>query len=128
MSKMEEFKRFVKTKPQFAGYVQNGEMSWQKFYELYDLYGENSEVWNKYNSQNDDIRVAPNVADGLNKISSLVKNVDMESIKSHINTAQKAIDFVQDLTAKKGINPDILGNTLNKGPVAPRPLNKFFED
>ena len=55
----------------------------------------------------------------------MVKNVDVDSIKNHINTAQKAIDFVTDLTTKK--ETPSLGN-LNKGPVAPRPLNKFFED
>lgn len=127
MSKMDEFKSFVKTKPQFARYVENGEMTWQKFYELYDLYGSNSVVWDKYADIASD-RSAPNVAEGLSKITNLVKNVDMESIKSHINTAQKAIDFMQDLTLKKGINMPNVGNTLNKGPVAPRPLNKFFED
>ncbi len=125
MSKMEEFKNFVKTKPQLAKYVENNQMTWQKFYELYDLYGTSSEVWDKYNKNEDR---APNVAESISKITDLVKNVDMESIKSHINTAQKAIDFMQDLTTKKGINAVNIGNNLNKGPVAPRPLNKFFED
>ena len=55
----------------------------------------------------------------------MVKNVNVDSIKSHINTAQKAIDFIGDLTKKTPNNPI---NNLNKGPVAPRPLNKFFED
>lgn len=126
MSKRDAFKEFVKTKPQLARYIENNEMTWQKFYELYDIYGDNKEVWNKYLGSDD--RASTSVTDGLTKITDLVKNVDMESIKSHINTAQKAIDFVQDLTAKKGINPTDLNNTLSKGPVSPRPLNKFFED
>ena len=37
--KQEEFKNFVRTKPELIKYVQNGKMTWQKFYELYDLYG-----------------------------------------------------------------------------------------
>ena len=56
----------------------------------------------------------------------MVKNVNVDSIKSHINTAQKAIDFVSDLT-KKNPTSNIAEN-LTKGPVSPRPLNKFFED
>lgn len=127
MTKMDAFKSFVRTKPQFANFVQSGEMTWQKFFELYDLYGENSEVWDKYLGTSGE-RVTPNVADGINKITSLVKNVDMESIKSHIDTAQKAIDFMQDLTLKKGMDGGNMVNNLNKGPVASRPLNKFFED
>ena len=119
--KNEAFRNFVKTKPELIKYVQSGEMTWQKFYELYDLYGEDENVWNKYILNND----RGNVTDSISKITNMVKNVDVNSIKSHINTAQKAIDFVQDLTKKA---PQNIPNNLNKGPVAPRRLNKFFED
>ena len=119
--KNEAFKNFVRRKPELIKFVQNGEMTWQKFYELYDLYGEDESVWNKYILNND-----RNINDSISKITNMVKSVDVDSIKSHINTAQKAIDFVQDLTKKTP--PSNLGNNLNKGPVAPRPLNKFFED
>lgn len=118
--KQEEFKNFIKTKPELIHYVQNGEMTWQKFYELYDIYGEDENVWNKYILNSDRSTV-----DSINKITNMVKNVNVDSIKSHINTAQKAIDFVQDLTKK---TPQNITNNLNKGPVSPRPLNKFFED
>ena len=119
--KQEEFKNFVRTKPELIKFVQNGEMTWQKFYELYDLYGTDENVWNKYilNDRNE-------VEDSISKITNMVKNVDVDSIKSHINTAQKAIDFVTDLTKKNDVsNP---APNLAKGPVSPRPLNKFFED
>ena len=118
--KHEAFKNFIKTKPELIKYVQSGEMTWQKFYELYDIYGEDESVWNKYILNNDRAAV-----DSISKITDMVKNVNVDSIKSHINTAQKAIDFVQNLTKKTPTNPV---NNLNKGPVAPRPLNKFFED
>ena len=119
--KQEEFKNFVRTKPELIKYVQNGEMTWQKFYELYDLYGTDESIWNKYI-----LRDRSGVEDSISKITNMVKNVNMDSIKSHINTAQKAIDFVSDLT-KKNPTSNIAEN-LTKGPVSPRPLNKFFED
>ena len=119
--KQEEFKNFVKTKPELIKYVQNGEMTWQKFYELYDLYGTDESIWNKYI-----LRDRSGVEDSISKITNMVKNVNVDSIKSHINTAQKAIDFVSDLT-KKNPTSNIAEN-LTKGPVSPRPLNKFFED
>ena len=119
--KQEEFKNFVRTKPELIKFVQNGEMTWQKFYELYDLYGTDEKVWNKYI-----LDERSPVEDSISKITSMVKNVDVDSIKSHINTAQKAIDFVTDLTKKNVVsNP---APNLAKGPVSPRPLNKFFED
>lgn len=121
----EKFKAFVKTKPELIKYVQSGQMTWQKFYELYDLYGENNEIWEKYILNNTSGDRA-GITDGLSKITDMVKSVDVNSIKSHINTAQKAIDFMSDLTKK---NPTPTPSaSLNKGPVAPRPLNKFFED
>lgn len=119
--KQEEFKNFVRTKPELIKYVQNDEMTWQKFYELYDLYGTDESIWNKYI-----LRDRSGVEDSISKITNMVKNVNVDSIKSHINTAQKAIDFVSDLT-KKNPTSNIAEN-LTKGPVSPRPLNKFFED
>lgn len=119
--KQEEFKNFARTKPELIKYVQNGEMTWQKFYELYDLYGTDESIWNKYI-----LRDRSGVEDSISKITNMVKNVNVDSIKSHINTAQKAIDFVSDLT-KKNPTSNIAEN-LTKGPVSPRPLNKFFED
>jgi len=119
--KQEEFKNFVRTKPELIKYVQNGEMTWQKFYELYDLYGTDESIWNKYI-----LRDRSGVEDSISKITNMVKNVNVDSIKSHINTAQKTIDFVSDLT-KKNSTSNIAEN-LTKGPVSPRPLNKFFED
>jgi len=112
MSKLDEFKSFVATKPELSSYVKNGQMTWQKFYELYDLYGTDDRVWKDYSSISDN---------NLNKIKDMIKNVDMESIKEHINTAQKALDIVQELTGKGSSN---VASTL----TSPRPLNKFFED
>lgn len=119
--KHEEFKNFVRTKPELIKYVKDGSMTWQKFYEIYDLYGTDEKVWNKYLNSD---RVG--VDESISKISQMVKSVDVDSIKSHINTAQKAIDFVSDLT-KKNPTPD-LTKTIGSGPIKPRPLNKFFED
>ena len=42
MSKKDEFKHFASLHPELNEYVRNGEMSWQKFYEMYDIYGEDN--------------------------------------------------------------------------------------
>lgn len=115
MSK-EDFKSFVRENPSFNKYVASGQMSWQKFYEMYDLYGKDNNVWDEYRSNS-----TSNTTGTVNKINDLIKNVDMDSIKEHINTAQKALDFVQELTSKTP-------SPVSKPVVDPRPLNKFFED
>ena len=35
---LDNFKKFVKENPKLVNFVRNGDMTWQKFYELYDLY------------------------------------------------------------------------------------------
>lgn len=117
MSKKEEFKNFAKSHPEFINYVQSGEMTWQKFYEIYDIYGENSDVWNDY-------KKSETISSGMAGLTEKLKNFDVDSIQEHIKTAQKALNLVQELTSKGADNL----SSVAKGPNIPRPINKFFED
>ena len=47
MSK-ESFKVFARNHPELATKVMNNDVSWQKLYELYEMYGEESDVWDNY--------------------------------------------------------------------------------
>ena len=51
MNKKEEFKEFIRKNPNLIKYVNNGEMTWQKFYEMYDLYGESDDAWREYKTE-----------------------------------------------------------------------------
>ena len=115
MSKKEDFKNFVKKKPELIEYVRNNEMTWQKFYEIYDLYGEDESAWQSYRS------LSP--LGNVSKIGDIVKGIDINSIQKHIETAQKALGLVQEMTTKK-----VADIPVTKGPTSPRPINKFFED
>lgn len=117
MGKKEQFKIFIKSHPELIKKVENGESSWQKYYELYDLYGEDNEIWNTTDR-------ALNGLD-LSNLVNIVKKIDTNSIQKHINTAQKALGVIKDFSAKDTTN---VVNKISKGPKTPRPLNKFFED
>lgn len=117
MDKKESFKAFAKTHPELLASIRNGETSWQKLYEVYDIYGEDDRAWNTYFNKN-----TSSVNNSLN-FTDIVKNIDMESVQKHINTAQKALGLVQELTSKGAST-----SAISKGPVTPRPINKFFED
>ena len=121
MTKKEEFKEFVKGHPELIKYVKNKEMTWQGFYEIYDLYGTDEGAWNKY-FKDDTIETAESTA-GLGELTKLVKNINMDNIQKHINTAQKAINVIQELTSKTP--PTAASNIISK---TPRPLTKFFND
>lgn len=112
MSK-EQFKEFVKTKPELATYVANNEMTWQKFYELYDLYGEDDQIWSKYSKQSKTPK----------KISDYMEKFDPDSLQKHLENAQKALDIFSELATKTTEN---LNNNIK--PDIARPLSKFFGD
>lgn len=112
MDKKEEFKEFARKHPELIDYVNNNkDMSWQKLYEVYDIYGEDDKTWEPY-------------LKGKNSsLTDIVKNLDVKTIQEHVNNAQKALNIIQELTTKGASNLENL-----KGPLSPRPITKFFGD
>ena len=118
MSK-ESFKEFVKKHPGLANYVNNNSMTWQKFYDMYDLYGESNDIWNKYFT---DIS-SPNVKiDNIKELLQMVRNVDLDSVQKSISGMQKAIGLIQDLGIGKA------SSDSSDDRYEPRPMYKYFED
>ncbi len=116
MDKKEAFKSFARSHPELVSSIKSGDASWQKLYEIYDIYGEDNRAWDNYFNNNIN-------SNNFNNITNIVKNIDMDSVQKHINTAQKALSLVEELTGKSsGVS------NITKGPTTPRPINKFFED
>lgn len=123
MDKKTEFKEFVKIHPRLISFVKNGEMTWQKFYEMYDLYGGEGEVWNSYLEQ-PAVKQAVGAAAGatagvgLADMFQWLKQVDLDSVQGGINSLQRVLSVITDLKT-----PD-----TKKPEYKPRPLYKHFED
>lgn len=111
MEKKTMFKEFVSKHPELVTLVKNKESTWQDFYEIYDIYGENEDAWNKVFSKTKE--------DSIGELTTLFKNINMDNIQKHINNAQKAVNLIQELTSK---------GTTTKIPKTPRPITKFFGD
>ena len=121
MSKKDEFKLFVKNHPELVKYVNNNQMTWQKFYDMYILYGNNNEVWNDYlnkNQQGNNQESNKTDKVTLNEIISMIKRVDADSLQKNINNINKGLALIESLVSKDSTN-----TTYN-----PRPLYKKFED
>lgn len=121
----DDFKRFVRSHPELITYVNSGKMSWQKFYEMYDIYGENNSIWLKYQNQDNNTndsttlkKTAATVGDtSLKDLFNMVKKIDLESVRKGAEGLQKAIALVQDLGGSK------IANNYQA-----RPLYKHLED
>lgn len=125
MAKMDEFKTFVKTNPQLIKYVRTGEMDWQKFYEIYDLYGNESSAWEPYLTKKEETKAAIPVeetaAAGTLGIASLLKNLDLNTVQNGVESLQRVVGLLQELGGKGG-------TTDAKPAYKPRPIYKHFED
>lgn len=122
----EQFKEFVKKNPILIKYVDSNEMTWQKFYEMYDLYGDDNSVWNKYLVS--DIK-KDNTLKDITKTSAFtdfiafLKTINLDSLQEGIGSIQRVLGVFQDFSGNK----DNVDNT-DKKEYKPRPLYKHFED
>lgn len=120
MSKIEEFKGFVKENPRLIKFVKNGEMTWQKFYEIYDLYGNESDAWKDFLSTS--VETATNVenkSQATSDLMSWIKGIDLDSVREGVNSLQRVIGVMQDFGSSKQTKTE---------EYKPRPLYKHFED
>ncbi len=114
MDKKELFKTFISNHPEILKYIKSKEMTFQDFYEIYDIYGEQNDVWDKY-FKKDDTSADEN---RLKELTGLLKNINIDSIEHHVNNAQKVIGIIQELTKK---TPDITSTVDN-------PITKIYGD
>ena len=96
MSNKDNFKKFINLHPEYIDYIKENNISWQKMFELYDIYGENEKVWEKYLS-------TPSVKDTINikGLLNTIKNINLDSLEENISSIQKAVGLVEELTKKE---------------------------
>ena len=74
MSK-ETFKIFARNHPELAQSVLKDEVSWQKLYELYEIYGENSQIWDSYTSSRSFVNKVKSTSSSFKDLFNAVKNI-----------------------------------------------------
>lgn len=118
--KKEEFKNFVRNHPNLVSFVENKKMTWQQFYELYDLYGEESSVWDKFiQNNNTNTSSNSNIVNTVKDIIALFKGIDLATVQKALTTADKAIEAFKGLGKKE----DNISSNYEE-----RPKYKYFED
>ena len=127
MTKKDAFKSFVRKNPNLIKYVRTGEMDWQKFYELYNLYGEDETAWSLYlkkektESQASINQETNKTAEGLLGMASLLKGIDLNTVQNGVSSLQRVVGLLQELGTKSP-------KEEVKPAYKPRPIYKHFED
>ena len=122
MTNIDNFKLFVKNNPKLINHVRKGTMSWQKFYELYDLYGENHSIWDEYITDNRSTTVENKNTTSSNMFSNILemaKNIDTNKLQDGISSIQKAIGLFGDMLIKDKKEDSV---------YTPRPVYRRFDD
>ncbi len=125
MDKKEEFKNFVKNNPTLIKYVNNGEMTWQKFYEMYDMYGVENDVWNNYLVYNQNSEKINSVKTGaatfgVLELFNLMKQLDLDAVQNSIGSIQRVLGVFQEFGSST--------KEVSKEEYKPRPIYKRFDD
>ena len=121
MSK-ENFKSFVRERPHLIDYVAKKEMTWQEFYNLYELYGPDHSIWNKYIDNNKSVNNSSSFS--FKDMLGMFSNIDMNEVQKGIGSLQKGIGYLQDFISSK--TPDT--TNTRKSIYEPRPIHKYFDD
>ena len=123
MANIDDFKLFVKKNPTLITFIRNDTMTWQKFYELYDLYGEDEAVWTPY-LKKEEKNISEEKTKTRNSFSNIIemaKRMDANKLQEGITSIQKAIGLFGDMLVKDGGE-----NTSNS--YSPRPVYRRFDD
>lgn len=123
MSNIDNFKSFIKKNPNLITYVRNGNMSWQKFYELYDIYGEDDNIWKEYLVKEEPRETKENKTSNSNTLTNILeyaKNIDTSKLQDGITSIQKAISLFSDMLLKD--------KTDTASTYTPRPVYRRFDD
>lgn len=113
MDKIDDFKQFVKQNPSLIKYVNNNEMTWQKFYKMYVLYDKDNTIWDNYLNK---LKEEKNKSSSLSDILGWLKKIDLDSFQENISNIERVIGVIKEMGTKepkkKHINLDQYTNIL----------------
>jgi len=121
VNKKEEFKEFASKNKYLFDKVKNKETSWQELYETFDIYGSDSNVWDKYKTKEKD---NTKVTESVKNVLSNLKNIDMDKLEDNISSLQKALGFLEEIVSTKTEKKEEKRTTKRKSTE----IERFFDD
>ena len=86
MDSLDEFKNFVRQKPEISSWVLDGKYNWQQLYEMFTMYGKDHEIWQQM--------AKPSSPASNIDLLQLLKNIDIETLIAGMQGLEKILDLV----------------------------------
>ena len=121
MNKKEEFKDFLRRNSYLSKFVNDGTTTYQRLFETYDIYGEESDVWSEFkNNKNSETKVT----DGVKSVLNNLKNIDLDKLEENISSLEKALGFLEEIvlsrSEKKTVKKSVKKSNAD--------IERFFDD
>lgn len=95
MTKLEEFKIFVKKHPLLKQQVQNKEKTWQQLYEDYCILGEDAyEKEDEVNLKKEKKETNVQTEDMIKTIVGYIKKIDPDQVTKTVTSIQKVLELI----------------------------------
>ena len=124
MNKKEEFKEFLKRNSYLSRFVNDGSTTYQKLFETYDIYGENSEVWNEFRNAKHSNIVSKKKTDSVKSVLNNLKNIDLDKLEENISSLEKALGFLEEIVLSRSEKKTEKKTSKKKN----ADIERFFED
>ena len=121
MNKIDMFKEFVRNNPFLIDYIKKGDTTWQKMYEIYDLYGEDEDAWSKFLIKEDKKSSSIKNNNYFEELVNMAKKIEVDKVQEGITSLQKTLGLFGELFTSNS-------NHANTNSYNPRPLYRRFED
>lgn len=125
MTKKDEFKIFASKNKYLANAVNSGKTTWQKLFEMFDIYGEESDIWNSFKNFKE-VKEEKNLSSTVKSVIDNIKKIDVDKLEENIGSLQKALGFLEEIVVTKDSKKEDKPKKEKKKSI--NDIERFFDD
>lgn len=125
MTKKDEFKIFASKNKYLANAVNSGKTTWQKLFEMFDIYGEESDIWNSFKIVKE-VKEEKNLSSTVKSVIDNIKKIDVDKLEENIGSLQKALGFLEEIVVTKDSKKEDKPKKEKKKSI--NDIERFFDD
>ncbi|MGM9972024.1 MAG: spore coat protein YlbD [Anaeroplasmataceae bacterium] len=125
MTKLDEFKDFVKLHPLLKDEVSSKKRTWQDIYEEWVLF-KDDEIWDKFKLEKKEVKERKEEPkdDIIKNVLSYVKKINPDTVTKYVSSIQKIIELVTSFSA--GAAEGALSKKKTGDPLFDRRFDEWY--